>query len=150
MTHFGRNNESIRMEGKRALDGRIQIQGSKNAALPILAACMLIPGTCTLKGCPDITDIGYMCGILKSAGASVSGSVTDTKLQLAVDTRNVREYRLPEKYVSSMRSSVVMMGAMLGRLGEVHVNYPGGCVIGERPIDLHLYGLEKLGAQIWT
>ncbi len=138
------------MEGKRALDGRIQIQGSKNAALPILAACMLIPGTFTLMGCPEITDIGYMCGILKSAGASVSGSVTDTKLQLAVDTRNVREYRLPEKYVSSMRSSVVMMGAMLGRLGEVHVNYPGGCVIGERPIDLHLYGLEKLGAQIWT
>lgn len=138
------------MEGKRALDGRIQIQGSKNAALPILAACMLIPGTCTLKGCPDITDIGYMCGILKSAGASVSSSGADTKLQLEVDTRNVREYRLPEKYVSAMRSSVVMMGAMLGRLGEVHVNYPGGCVIGERPIDLHLYGLEKLGAQIWT
>lgn len=111
---------------------------------------MLIPGTCTLKGCPDITDIGYMCGILKSAGASVSSSGADTKLQLEVDTRNVREYRLPEKYVSAMRSSVVMMGAMLGRLGEVHVNYPGGCVIGERPIDLHLYGLEKLGAQIWT
>ena len=56
----------------------------------------------------------------------------------------MRKHRLPEKYVSAMRSSVVLMGAMLGRLGEVCVNYPGGCVIGERPIDLHLYGLEKL------
>lgn len=146
----GRNNESIRMEGKRQLSGSIQIQGSKNAALPILAACMLIPGKCTLAGCPDITDIGYMCGLLKSTGAVVNAYGTGNKRQIEVDTRHVREHRLPEKYVSAMRSSVVMMGAMLGRLGEVYVNYPGGCVIGERPIDLHLYGLEKLGAQIWT
>lgn len=147
MAHFGRNNESIRMEGKKALGGRIWIQGSKNAALPILAACMLIPGKCVLRGCPDITDIDCMCNLLKSTGAAVT-TVPDTAV-VEVDTRSVREHRLPEKYVSAMRSSVVMMGAMLGRLGEVCVNYPGGCVIGERPIDLHLYGLEKLGAQIW-
>lgn len=135
------------MEGKKPLDGRIWIQGSKNAALPILAACMLIPGKCVLRGCPDITDIDCMCNLLKSTGAAVT-TVPDTAV-VEVDTRSVREHRLPEKYVSAMRSSVVMMGAMLGRLGEVCVNYPGGCVIGERPIDLHLYGLEKLGAQIW-
>lgn len=135
------------MEGKKALGGRIWIQGSKNAALPILAACMLIPGKCVLRGCPDITDIDCMCNLLKSTGATVT-TVPDTAV-VEVDTRSVREHRLPEKYVSAMRSSVVMMGAMLGRLGEVCVNYPGGCVIGERPIDLHLYGLEKLGAQIW-
>lgn len=135
------------MEGKKALGGRIWIQGSKNAALPILAACMLIPGKCVLRGCPDITDIDCMCNLLKSTGAAVT-TVPDTAV-VEVDTRSVREHRLPEKYVSAMRSSVVMMGAMLGRLGEVCVNYPGGCVIGERPIDLHLYGLEKLGAQIW-
>jgi len=145
MAYFGRNNESIRMEGKKPLSGRIRIQGSKNAALPILAACMLIPGRCTLRGCPDITDIECMCSLLKSTGAQVD----QTENQMEIDTRNVREHRLPEKYVSAMRSSVVLMGAMLGRLGEVHVNYPGGCVIGERPIDLHLHGLEKLGAQIW-
>lgn len=135
------------MEGKKALGGRIWIQGSKNAALPLLAACMLIPGKCVLRGCPDITDIDCMCNLLKSTGAAVT-TVPDTAV-VEVDTRSVREHRLPEKYVSAMRSSVVMMGAMLGRLGEVCVNYPGGCVIGERPIDLHLYGLEKLGAQIW-
>lgn len=135
------------MEGKKPLDGRIWIQGSKNAALPILAACMLIPGKCVLRGCPDITDIECMCNLLRSTGAAVE-AVPDTAA-LEIDTRSVREHRLPEKYVSAMRSSVIMMGAMLGRLGEVCVNYPGGCVIGERPIDLHLYGLEKLGAQIW-
>ena len=133
------------MEGKKPLDGRIWIQGSKNAALPILAACMLIPGKCVLRGCPDITDIECMCSLLKSTGAEVE----QMDHQIGIDTSSVREHRLPEKYVSAMRSSVVLMGAMLGRLGEVHVNYPGGCVIGERPIDLHLYGLEKLGAQIW-
>lgn len=149
MPRFDRDSKSIWIEGKQPLSGRIQIQGSKNAALPILAACMLIPGTCVLKGCPDITDIKCMCSLLQSTGAKVELCGVQTGNQIIVDTRNVREYRLPEKYVSAMRSSVVLMGAMLGRLGEVCVNYPGGCVIGERPIDLHLHGLEKLGAQIW-
>lgn len=152
MAHFGSNNESIRMEGKNELNGRIQIQGSKNAALPILAACMLIPGVCKLKNCPDITDIRYMCNLLESTGAQVqiTNTVIHTGIDIEVDTRTVQDYRLPGQYVSAMRSSVVLMGAMLGRIGEVSVNYPGGCVIGERPIDLHLHGLEKLGAQIWT
>ncbi len=148
MAHFGRNSESIRMEGKKPLDGRIRIQGSKNAALPILAACMLIPGKCVLRGCPDITDIECMFNLLKSTGAAVN-IVSAGAEAVEIYTRSVREHRLPERYVSAMRSSVIMMGAMLGRLGEVCVNYPGGCVIGDRPIDLHLYGLEKLGAQIW-
>lgn len=148
MTQFDRNDESIRMEGKKPLGGRIQIQGSKNAALPILAACMLIPGKCVLRGCPDITDIECMFNLLKSTGAAVN-IVSAGAEAVEIDTRSVREHRLPERYVSAMRSSVIMMGAMLGRLGEVCVNYPGGCVIGDRPIDLHLYGLEKLGAQIW-
>lgn len=147
MAHFDRNDVSIRMEGKKPLGGRIWIQGSKNAALPVLAACMLIPGTCVLRGCPAITDIECMCSLLKSTGAAVT--VVDGD-RIEIDTRSVREHRLPEKHVCAMRSSVIMMGAMLGRLGEVCVNYPGGCVIGDRPIDLHLYGLEKLGAQIWT
>ncbi len=148
MACFGGNDVSIRMEGGKPLGGRIWIQGSKNAALPILAACVLIPGKCLLRGCPDITDIGCMCNLLKSTGAAVNAAGV-RGASIGIDTRSVREHRLPEKYVSAMRSSVIMMGAMLGRLGEVCVNYPGGCVIGERPIDLHLHGLEKLGAQIW-
>ncbi|MDE7478869.1 MAG: UDP-N-acetylglucosamine 1-carboxyvinyltransferase [Lachnospiraceae bacterium] len=138
------------MKGKKPLSGRIQIQGSKNASLPILAACMLIPGKCVLRGCPNITDIECMCNLLKSTGTVIDTVVSGGKNQIEIDTRSVRGHRLPEKYVSAMRSSVILMGAMLGRLGEVYVNYPGGCVIGERPIDIHLYGLEQLGAQIWT
>ena len=152
MAHFVRNNESIRMEGKNPLCGTVHIQGSKNAALPIMAACILIPGKCVLRNCPDITDIEYMCNLIKSTGAVVRTENVrkQTGLSIEIDTSDMHEYRLPEKYVAAMRSSIVLMGAMLGRLGEVSVNYPGGCVIGDRPIDLHLYGLERLGAQIWT
>ena len=140
------------MEGRNPLCGRVHIQGSKNAALPIMAACILIPGKCILRNCPDITDIGYMCNLLKSTGAAVEVENVgkQTGLSIEVNTADIHEYRLPEKYVAAMRSSVVLMGAMLGRIGEVCVNYPGGCVIGDRPINLHLYGLERLGAQIWT
>lgn len=152
MAHFVRNNESIRMEGRNPLCGKVHIQGSKNAALPIMAACILIPGKCVLRNCPDITDIEYMCNLLKSTGALVTAESAGNRkgLSVEVDASDMHEYRLPEKYVAAMRSSIVLMGAMLGRLGEVCVNYPGGCVIGERPIDLHIYGLERLGAQIWT
>lgn len=96
MTQFGRNDESIRMEGKKPLSGRIQIQGSKNAALPILAACMLIPGKCVLRGCPNITDIECMCNLLTSTGAEVDTKNLDTAHKIVIDTRTVRERRLAE------------------------------------------------------
>lgn len=152
MAHFVRNNESIHMEGGNPLCGKVQIQGSKNAALPIMAACILIPGKCILRNCPDITDIEYMCNLLKSTGAQVRVEHVEnqTGLLIEIDASDIHEHRLPEKYVAAMRSSIVLMGAMLGRLGEVCVDYPGGCVIGDRPIDLHIYGLERLGVQIWT
>lgn len=148
MAYDLKNTSSICMEGGKALEGKVHIQGSKNAALPVLAASLLIPDTCILKNVPYITDINCMENLLKSTGA-----VLEEKQEvhvLRINAQNIREYRLPTKYVSAMRSSVVLMGALLGRLGEVIVDYPGGCVIGKRPIDLHLQGLEKLGAQIWT
>lgn len=136
------------MEGGKRLTGTVCIQGSKNAALPVLAASVLIPDACVLKNVPYITDISCMENLLKSTGAVLEEQ--ENAHELRIDSANIREYRLPAKYVSAMRSSVVLMGALLGRLGEALVDYPGGCVIGERPIDLHLFGLEKLGAQIWT
>lgn len=141
-------NASICMEGGNRLSGTVRIQGSKNAALPILAASVLIPDICVLKNVPCITDIDCMENLLKSTGAVIEGQ--ENAHALRIDSANIQEYRLPAKYVSAMRSSVVLMGALLGRIGEALVDYPGGCVIGERPIDLHLFGLEKLGAQIWT
>ena len=148
MAHDSQSNSAICMEGGKRLTGTVRIQGSKNAALPVLAASVLIPDTCVLKNVPYITDINCMENLLKSTGAVLEEGENDHELR--IDSANIQEYRLPAKYVSAMRSSVVLMGALLGRLGEALVDYPGGCVIGERPIDLHLFGLEKLGAQIWT
>ena len=136
--------EIIKIEGKTPLHGSVRIQGSKNAALPILAACLLIPGKCVIRNCPMITDVSYMLRLLEYAGCVVE----QNRNTVMVDASNLREFRLPGEYVRKMRSSVILMGALLGRIGEVGIDYPGGCVIGERPIDLHLKGLAALGADI--
>lgn len=148
MAYDRQNTSSICMEGGKPLEGKVHIQGSKNAALPVLAASLLIPDTCVLKNVPCITDIDCMENLLKSTGAVLEKSTRGHELR--INAVNIHEYRLPARYVSAMRSSVVLMGALLGRIGEALIDYPGGCVIGERPINLHLGGLEKLGAQIWT
>lgn len=139
-------NTPIRIEGRYPLCGSVKIQGSKNASLPILAACILVEGRCIINNCPDITDVSCMLKLLESAGCSIERQGES----IIVDAANVREYRLPGNYVSKMRSSFILMGALLGRMGEAGIDYPGGCVIGERPIDLHLMALEKLGAVIST
>lgn len=143
-----KGSSAIRIEGGHRLEGKVRIQGSKNAALPVLAASILIPDTCTFKNVPYITDINCMENLVESTGAVIRRRTGEHIVE--IDAQNIKEYRLPAKYVSAMRSSVVLMGALLGRIGEACVDYPGGCVIGKRPIDLHLYGLERLGAQIWT
>lgn len=134
----------IRIEGRHPLRGSVKIQGSKNATLPILAACLLIPGKCVIHNCPMINDVIYMIKLLEYAGCIVEckGST------VSIDACHISEFRLPGSYVRKMRSSVILMGALLGRIHEVGSDYPGGCVIGERPIDLHLRGLEALGACI--
>lgn len=134
----------IRIQGKSPLQGSVRIQGSKNATLPVLAACLLIPGKCVIRNCPVITDVAYMLKLLEYAGCEVKRQ-DDC---IIIDACNVKEFRLPGEYVRKMRSSVILMGALLGRLHEVGIDYPGGCVIGERPIDLHLKGLEAFGADI--
>jgi len=136
--------EIIRIAGGTPLHGCVRIQGSKNAALPILAACLLIPGKCVIRNCPNITDVSYMLRLLAYAGCVVE-QIGNT---VTVDASKIREYQLPGDYVRKMRSSVILMGALLGRIREVGIDYPGGCVIGERPIDLHLKGLSALGAEL--
>ena len=140
------SNNPIQIKGGNSLHGKVKIQGSKNAALPVLAATLLVRGSCVLGNCPQITDVFYMQKLLEHAGCQVERA--GDKITVNADT--VRECRLPREYVGKMRSSVILMGALLGRLGRVGIDYPGGCVIGERPIDLHLMALEKLGAQITT
>ena len=140
------SNIPIQIKGGNPLHGRVRIQGSKNASLPVLAATLLIEGQCILDNCPQITDVLCMQKLLEHTGCQVER----TDHRMIVNAQHVREYRLPGEYVCRMRSSVILMGALLARTGQVGIDYPGGCVIGERPIDLHLMALEKLGAVITT
>lgn len=132
------------MYGGKTLQGTITIQGSKNAALPMMAASLLHRGISVLTGCPQISDVFCMEEILRSLGA-----VTWWKGQdLYLDCTDAEGTEIPGTCTGRMRSSMILMGAMLGRNREGTMGYPGGCVIGKRPIDLHLYALRCLGAVI--
>ena len=120
------------------------VQGSKNAVLPILASTILIAGKTTLRNCPDISDVDCMCRILQKIGATV----TKTGHEICVDASGALQSRLPAEEVVRMRSSIVLTGALLGRLGQASFCDPGGCVIGDRPIDLHLKAFARFGCQI--
>jgi UDP-N-acetylglucosamine 1-carboxyvinyltransferase len=135
--------DKILIHGGRPLSGSIKISGSKNSALPILAATLLTREPCILHRVPDLSDTHYMLQILMHLGAQVeraSGTVTVTAEKI--------ESVAPYDVVRKMRASVCVLGPLLGRCNEATVSLPGGCVIGDRPIDLHLKGFEALGAAV--
>jgi UDP-N-acetylglucosamine 1-carboxyvinyltransferase len=135
--------DKILVHGGRPLSGSIKISGSKNSALPILAATLLTREECVLHHVPDLSDTNYMLQILTHLGAQVeraSGTVS-------VKAESV-ESIAPYEVVRKMRASVCVLGPLLGRCSEATVSLPGGCIIGDRPIDLHLRGFEALGAAI--
>lgn len=136
--------EKLVIEGGRPLSGAIQIHGAKNAALPILAACILASGSYTLTNVPNLLDIDTMLRILRALGcrADQQGET------VSVHTSTVYSSHIPEELMGQMRSSIFLMGPLLARFGSVTVYQPGGCAIGERKIDLHLKGLQALGASI--
>lgn len=133
--------DTIHIFGGEKLCGQTNIQGSKNAALPILAATLLVPGISVIENCPDIADVASMIKLLQSVGCLV----VREEHTIIVDASHVKENRLPAEHVTKMRSSIMLMGAMLGRTKEIVIDYPGGCVIGERPIDMHIEALRHLG-----
>jgi UDP-N-acetylglucosamine 1-carboxyvinyltransferase len=135
--------DKILIQGGHPLSGSIKISGSKNAALPILAATLLTREPCTIRRVPDLSDTHYMLQILTHLGAQVeraSGTVSVT----ADKVNSVAPYDVVRK----MRASVCVLGPLLGRCKEATVSMPGGCIIGDRPIDLHLKGFEALGAAV--
>lgn len=132
------------IEGGIPLDGEVRIQGSKNAVLPMMAAALLQRGTLCLKGCPDILDVRCMEQILKSIGAGIKRDADD----IYIDCSQIDSEAVPGAYADKMRSSVILMGALLGRTKKVRIGLPGGCTIGKRPVDLHLMVLEALGAHL--
>lgn len=132
---------SILVNGCIPLQGKVRIQGSKNAALPILAACLLVEGDVWLENCPKIADVYRMIRILRSLGCM---AVWEGRgLHINTDRMNCGE--LPAEAVTGMRSSLFLLGALIGRNREVFMEYPGGCVIGKRPIDIHLDALSRMG-----
>ncbi len=134
--------DSIRVDGGVCLQGKVRIQGSKNACLPMMAATLLTKGETCFHNCPKISDVFQMKQLLGSMGCKIR----ENSRGMIIDTRQVRLEKMPSEAVQGMRSSVCMLSVLLGRCGEVCMEYPGGCVIGARPIDMHLQALEKMGA----
>ena len=131
---------SIEVIGGEQLKGELKIQGSKNAALPVIAATILNKGISVLKNCPKILDVFHMVKILEDLGCSVSWEDNT----LIVDSSKAYMTHVSEEAVRKMRSSILYLGSVLGRFHEVTIAYPGGCSIGERPIDYHLNAIRKL------
>ncbi|MBQ8264946.1 MAG: UDP-N-acetylglucosamine 1-carboxyvinyltransferase [Oscillospiraceae bacterium] len=133
-----------KVRGGRPLSGTVKVQGSKNAVLPIMAASILGGGISCLKGCPDLSDVDASAQILRHLGCSVERSGD----AITIDSTPMRYCHIPHELMLKMRSSVMFMGAILARKGEVRLSTPGGCELGSRPIDLHLKALKALGAEI--
>lgn len=136
--------EKFIVQGGATLEGSVNISGSKNASLPILAATLLTREECVIRRVPDVSDTNYMLQILQNLGAEVeraSGTVV-------IKCEKIHRHEAPYELVRKMRASVCVMGPLLARQNRANVSLPGGCVIGDRPIDLHLRGLRALGAQV--
>lgn len=136
--------DSMIVQGGKRLQGEVLIQGSKNAVLPLMAAALLIEGVTVLENCPHISDVEHMASLLRLAGCKVVWE--DSRLQ--IDAEEVRETEFLNEHVTGIRSSITILGAMLGRVGKIKMEYPGGCVIGQRPIDFHIMALKRLGVRV--
>ncbi len=136
--------EHFIITGKKPLAGKVEISGSKNATLPIMAASLISNGEVVLRGIPDLEDIHVMSEALQLFGAKV---YRENDI-LVINSKDVSYTQLPEDISRRMRASNLVMGALLARFNEAKVAYPGGCAIGTRPMDLHLKGFESLGFKI--
>lgn len=136
--------EKIIVSGKNELKGEIEVQGAKNALLPILAACVVAEGVSVIHNCPCLTDVEAAVKILQHIGCKVNRMNSD----LYVDSASLSCYNIPHNLMREMRSSIVFLGALLSRMKKARMTSPGGCEIGLRPIDLHLSSLEALGVTV--
>lgn len=136
--------EKIVIEGKKRLSGEVPVGGAKNAVLPVMAACLLCEGESTLRNVPDLADVRTMMKLLETLGAKTEYENGD----LSIDSRNAGGWKAPYDLVKTMRASVLVLGPLAARFGRAEVSLPGGCAIGERPIDQHIKGLRILGAEV--
>ena len=137
--------EKLIVQGGHRLTGDIRISGAKNAALPILAATLLADGPMHVANVPHLHDVTTTLELLGRMGATVS---VDEQMQIEVDPRTVSNQFAPYELVKTMRASILVLGPLLARFGHAEVSLPGGCAIGQRPVNLHLDGLAAMGAEI--
>jgi UDP-N-acetylglucosamine 1-carboxyvinyltransferase len=146
--------DRIRIVGGNRLNGQIPISGAKNAALPLMIASLLTPDRLTLKNVPNLADVNLLARILRNHGLDhqVDGKRSATSAHIGetyhFDARDIVDTTAPYELVSRMRASFWVLGPLLARMHQARVSLPGGCAIGTRPVDLHLMGLKKLGAEI--
>ena len=136
--------DKIRVTGGGRLTGKVEIGGSKNASLPLMAAALLADGPSQLERIPNLADIANMSGMLEHLGAIVRR----TEDFLEIDPSGLRDVEAPYDLVRKMRASIYVLGPLLARFGRARVSLPGGCAIGTRPVDIHLRGMQALGAEI--
>ena len=136
------------IQGGKPLEGRVTIGGAKNAALPAMAAALLTDETVVLHNVPRVRDIGTMRSLLDEMGVDSAVTHDESGNTVEIRARRLIDPQAPYELVKQMRASILVLGPLLARFGEVRVSLPGGCAIGARPVNLHLKGLEKLGASI--
>ncbi len=137
--------EKLIIKGGTPLNGEIRISGAKNAALPILAATLLADSPMTVGNIPHLHDITTTMGLLGRMGVRLT---VDEKMNIEVDPSTIEELFAPYDLVRTMRASILVLGPMLARFGKADVSLPGGCAIGSRPVNLHIHGLQAMGADI--
>jgi UDP-N-acetylglucosamine 1-carboxyvinyltransferase len=135
-----------RIKGGKKLKGEVKISGAKNAALPVIVASLLADGETVLKNVPNLKDIHTIIKVIEYLGAETDFNIETNTLRIMVNS--IKNGEMPYELVKTMRASVYVMGPLLARLGEADVSLPGGCAIGERPVDIHLAGFEAMGASI--
>ncbi|MFT6915102.1 MAG: UDP-N-acetylglucosamine 1-carboxyvinyltransferase [Motiliproteus sp.] len=137
--------DKLKISGECRIDGEVWISGAKNAALPILAATLLAEGLVSIRNLPQLQDVATMLKLLGRMGVGVA---MDENHNAQIDPRHVNTLVAPYDLVKTMRASILVLGPMLARFGKAEVSLPGGCAIGSRPVDLHIRGLEAMGATI--
>ncbi|HEY8540386.1 MAG TPA: UDP-N-acetylglucosamine 1-carboxyvinyltransferase [Steroidobacteraceae bacterium] len=137
--------DKLQIHGGKPLEGEVRISGAKNAALPILAATLLPDTPVTVGNVPHLRDVTTMIELLGRMGVSVT---IEDKMRVAVDASTIRECVAPYDLVRTMRASIVVLGPLLAKFGRADVSLPGGCAIGARPVNIHVDGLQKMGADI--
>jgi len=137
--------DKLHIEGGRPLQGEVRVSGAKNASLPILAAGLLAHEPVSIGNVPHLQDVTTMIELLGRMGATVT---VDERMQVEVDSRSLDKPVAPYDLVKTMRASILVLGPLLARFGEADVSLPGGCAIGARPVNIHVAGLQAMGAEI--